>query len=233
MTTALDLIKGALRPLNVLTGNTTLTDQESQDALEALQWMLESWATEGLTLYHATRETFTLTASLNPHTWGIGGTFNSARPARLLQATVRVATVDYPLTLLGVDDYEAIRLKTLTTAWPIYGYYEPDYPLGKLYLWPIPTGNTINTVSEKPLTGFDTLYSVISLPPGYADAIRYNLALRLAPEYQIEAGADLKRLAEKSLRNLKRINQRTPTIAMDPMLRTAGEGRRWIVYAGP
>ena len=51
-TTALNLIEGALRPLNVLTGNTRLTAEEIADTLQALNWMLDSWSNENLTVYH-------------------------------------------------------------------------------------------------------------------------------------------------------------------------------------
>lgn len=231
MTTALDLIQGALRPLNVLTGNTSLTAQESQDALQALNWMLDSWSNEDLTIYHMTRETFTLTSGKNPHTYGSGGDLNSTRPTEIRMATVNINGVDYPVEVLGYDDYEAIRLKTLQTAWPVYIYYEPSYPLGNLYTWPINTGNVMNFVTEKPLTNFATIYDTVSLPPGYADAIRYSLAVRLAPEYQITAGADLIALAEKTKKSIKHTNGRIPpTMQSDPSLRANGLNAGWIVY---
>lgn len=231
MTTALDLIQGALRPLNVLTGNTSLTAQESSDALQALNWMLDSWSNEDLTIYHVTRETFTLTSGKNPLTYGTGGDLNSPRPTRIMKATVTISSVDYPLEIIGYDDYEEIRLKTLQTAWPVYLYYEPDYPLGKVYTWPVNTGNVLTVATEKPLTNFATIYDTVSLPPGYADAIRYNLAVRLAPEYQITAGADLVALAEKTKKSIKHTNGRMPpTMQSDPSLRSDALAGGWIIY---
>ena len=229
-TTALNLIEGALRPLNVLTGNTRLTAEEISDTLQALNWMLDSWSNENLKIYHVTRETFTLTSGLNPHTIGPGGNLNTTRPTRIIQATITISGVDYPLELIGVDDYEAIRLKTLQTAWPIYAYLENDFPLAKLYTWPINTGNVINLQQEKPLTNFASAYDTVTLPPGYADAIRFNLALRMAPEFQITAGADLERMAERALKNIKRTNSRVPTMASDPMLRARTISGGYIVY---
>jgi hypothetical protein len=221
----LDLIKGALRPLNAFTGNTASSPTEDADALQVCNWMLESWANEGATLYHVTRETHTLTAGLQPHTWGDGGIITSARPIRLLAVTVNVSGVDYPIEILGYDDWEAIRLKTLQTPWPVYAYLENDYPLAKLWLWPVPSGNSLNTMAEKPLTSFGSLYDVVMLPPGYADAIRYNLALRLAPEYQVDAGPDITRLAALSLKAIMRTNARTPTLNIDAALRATGNSR--------
>jgi len=217
--TVLDIIKGALRPLNVLTGNTTLTDQEAQDALQAFNWMLDSFANEGTMLYHLTRDSFTLIASHQPHTYGSGGDFNAARPTRIVAASLTVSGVDYPVAVIPYDDWEAVRLKNLATTWPQALYYEPDYPLGKVWLNPIPTaGYVLNMQTEKPLGNFVNLTDTFALPPGYADALRYNLALRLAPEYQITAGQDLMKLAEKALRNIKRTNSRVPTYSIDAAL---------------
>jgi hypothetical protein len=221
----LDLIKGALRPLNAFTGNTELTDAEAADALQACNWMLESWANEGATLYHVTRETHALTAGMQPHTWGDGGVITSPRPIRLLAVTVNVSGVDYPVEILGYDDWEAIRLKSLQTPWPVYCYLESDYPLAKLWLWPVPSGNSLNTVSEKQLTAFGGLHDTVSLPPGYADAIRYNLAVRLAPEYQVDVGPDVRRLAALTMKAIMRTKSRTPTINIDPALRSSGRSR--------
>lgn len=231
-TTALDLIKGAMRPLNVLTGNTALTASESADALQALNWMLESWANSNLTLFHTVRERFTLPSGVNPVTYGPLGNLDAVRPVAIKQAVVTIVTVDYPVQILGYDDYEAIRLKTLQTAWPTYLYYEPDYPLGKVFTWPVNSGNVMTFGVEKPLQGFATLYDVVSLPPGYADAIRFNLALRLAPEYQITAGPDLMQLAERALKAIKHTNGRIPpTVQSDPMLGTTNQKGGYIIYS--
>jgi hypothetical protein len=224
----LDLIRGALRPLNVFTGNTTLTDDEAQDALQSLNWMLESWSNNGLSLFRVVRESFPLTSGLNPHTWGAGGNFNSPRPTRVVAASINVNTIDYPLPLIGFDDWDSIRKKNLQTAWPSFCYIEPGYPLSSVYLWPVPSGNAVNFTSEKPIGGFTGLYEDVQLPPGYADAIRYNLAVRLAPEYQVAVGDDVARLATTALKALQRTNSRVPTMSLDSSF-GAGRGG-YIIY---
>lgn len=229
-TTVFDLIKGALRPLNVLTGNTTLTDEEAQDALEVLNWMLESWSTLPQAIFHVQRITGDLTSGKNPHTIGPGGDIDAQRPTRVIAASLRVVNVDYPLAMLQADDYEAIRLKNLQTAWPVYGYLEQTFPLASLWLWPIPTGNSIALQCEFPLLGFDRLTDEVVLPPGYADAIRYNLAVRLADEYQIDVPQNVGRLAAASLQAIARANRRSQTMSVDPMLRRGNRGR-YLVFS--
>jgi hypothetical protein len=51
-------------------------------------------------------------------------------------------------------------------------------------LWPAPpAGSTLDVFSLKPLTAFNSLSDTINLPPGYEQALRFNLAGVLAPEY--------------------------------------------------
>jgi hypothetical protein len=130
--TVLDLIKGALRLINVLTGNTTLTDSEAQDAFEALNWMLDAWSNDPQAIYR--------------------------------------------------------------------------------------------------VPGFTDLTEEVMLPPGYADAILYNLAIRLAPEYQVSAGSDVIRLAFGTLNAIKRTNSRALTMAVEPALHESGTGQ-YVVYS--
>lgn len=216
-----------MRPLNAFTSSTELSDDEAQDALVALNWMLDSWSTQGNTLYHITRESFNLASGVNPVTIGVGGAINTARPLKILAASINVGGIDYQMKPLGYDDFEAIRLKTLQSGWPKFYYYEPSYPYGSIWLWPVPTGNVINLMSEKPLSNFLSIYDEVILPPGYADAIKYNLSVRLAPEYQATIDDDVRRLAAVTLKSIR--TSKAQTIAVDRSL-TSGRLNNYNVY---
>jgi hypothetical protein len=56
------------------------------------------------------------------------------------------------------------------------------------------------------------------------------LAVRLAPEYQIQAGPDIERMAFTSLKALHRTNVRIPTLNIDPALKGA-QGPGYIVWS--
>lgn len=226
-TTALDIINGALRLLQVKSPDVSLTAEEANDALDCLNLMIDSWANESLMLHHITSETFTLTAGLNPHTIGTGGTFNTTRPTDIQAITVKVGNVDLPVTLLDYDDYGVIKLKTLQNLYPQYAYYEPTYPLGSLWLYPVPSqASSITIYSEKPLTQFANLTSTFSLPPGYAKAMKFNLAVDIAPEYQTDAGQDVKGQAVLTKGLIKRKNKRITTTRADlALLQNTGLGR--------
>jgi len=229
MATALSIINGALRLLMVKSSDVVLTADEASDGLEALNMMLGSWSNEQLMIYHETKESFTTTPNLNPHTIGAGGTFNTVRPITLDQATVVVGNADTPIYPLTYSAYADVMLKTLASTYPEYIYYEPDYPLGKIYLYPVPSvATSITLYSRKALTEFANLTDTVSLPVGYERALKFNLALELAPEYQASASNDVIDIARKSKKILKRVNQSIPTCQLE----VVGGNGRFNIYRG-
>ena len=234
MATALKIINGALRLLQVAADDVVLTDSEANDALEALNQMLDSWSNESLMLYHVTREQFTLTPGLNPHTIGSAGNLATDVPLNIEAATVTVGGVDYPIIPVDYDDYAVIKLKTLSNVYPEYLYFDKSNPiLGQIYLYPVPsTASTFNLYSRKALTKFSSLTDDIILPPGYERALKYCLAVDIAPEYQISAGQDIVALAVEAKAKLKRTNKRPLTLQIDPAALAVSGKRRFNIYTG-
>lgn len=232
--TAQTIINGALRLLQVASTDVVLTSDEANDALEALNQMIDGWSNESLMLYHVQLEQFTCIPAHNPHTIGVGGDFNTDVPVHIEAATVTVNGVDYPIIQIDYDDYAVIKLKTLQNIYPEYMYFDRNLPiLGNVYMYPVPsTDSTINLYSRKTLTQFASLTDSIDLPVGYAKALKYSLAVELAPEYQVSAGADVIQLAISSKANLKRTNRRPLTLQIDPAALAVSGKRRFNIYTG-
>ena len=75
------------------------------------------------------------------------------------------------------------------------------------------------------LTPFQTLDSEVSLPNGYERAIKFNLAVELAPEYGTTLRPEVAQIANDSLSQIKNTNYRTPRTTSDlPINR--GDGKR-------
>ena len=68
--------------------------------------------------------------------------------------------------------------------------------------------------------------------PGYERALKLCLAIEIAPEYQISAGADVVQLAIAAKANLKRTNKRPLTLQIDPGALTVSGKRRFNIYTG-
>lgn len=233
MTTALDIINSALRLLQVKSSDVVLTAEEANDALEALNVMLDGWSLESLLLTHITKESFTLVPGQASYTIGPGGNFNTVRPVSINQATLTVSGSDYGVTCVSFDDYAAVRLKTLSTTFVEQLYYDKTYPLGNIYLYPVPsTASTLTLYCEKELSQFSSLTESINLPNGYKRALKYALAVEIAPEYQVSAGDDVKRIALSSLAAVKLKNRRPTTMQPDSAIMANSRRNRFNIYRG-
>ena len=240
--TANDIIRAAMRLIQVSAVDTDLTAQELQDGLESLNRMLDSWSADELTLYQVIRESFPLVSGQNPYTIGYGGDFNTSRPMKIVDAYLTLNNgsipVDYPMQVLGYDDYNAIRLKTLSTNFPNYLYVQPSFPLSQIYIYPIFSPNDPSTQGPAYITltswkPFDIIVdptAKMSFPPGYWEAIVFNLAVRIAEEYQFDMRPTTVQLAVNAMKRIKRLNQRTVTLQTDVALMNTSQ-LRYNIYS--
>lgn len=197
MATAQDIIEGALRKIHVLGKGSSLDNDEAQDALETLNAMLATWSAEGDLVFTESKETFNLTTA-NSYTIGSSGDFNTTRPLYFTAAYVTSGNIDYSLEFIDNQQYSTIPLKT-TGSIPEYLYYDANYPLGTIYLYPSPSSvTTITLYSVKPITSFSSLTTTFSMPEEYKASLIYNLAVWLAPEYEREASPTVQRVARSS-----------------------------------
>ena len=236
-----DIIRAAMRLIQVSAVDVDLTASELKDGLESLNRMLDSWSMDELTLYEVKREQFPLIASQNPYTIGLGGIWNTIRPTKIIGAYLTLTNgsipVDYPMQILNFDDYNDIRLKTLQTNFPGYLYYQPSFPIGQCFIYPLYANNgastapgTITLTSWKPFNMIVDPTDYIELPPGYWEAIVFNLSVRLAEEYQFDIRQTTVQLAISSLMRLKRMNQRTMTLQTDVALMNTSQ-MRYNIYS--
>ena len=86
-TTAGDQINGALRLLGILAEGETPSAATSQDALSALNQMIDSWNTERLMIYNTIDQVFLWTPGLLTQTLGPTGDFVGDRPVMLDDST--------------------------------------------------------------------------------------------------------------------------------------------------
>lgn len=187
MATVNDIVKRALRLLQVKEGGEPATDDEAKDGMEVLNNLLDSWANESLMLFTIAEHSFSFVAGQVEYTIGTGGNFNVTRPVTngILNAFVRdTNNLDFKITEINNDQYNEIVLKSITSTYPLYFYFRDNYPLGVLSVWPPPSENLtffINVSTQ--FTQFTAPADTVALPPGYVRALEYNLAVEIGPEY--------------------------------------------------
>ena len=234
MATAADLINGSLRLIGQLAEGEVPSNETSQDALAAMNQMLDSWSTERLAVYSTQDQVFTWPAVTISRTLGPTGDFVGTRPVLLDDATYfrdASTNVSYGLRMINQQQYNGIAVKTVRSTYPQVMWVNMTHPDIELYVYPVPTRDLeFHFVSVEPLSQPATLTTDLSFPPGYLRAFRYNLAMELAPEFGIEPSTQVQRIAMASKRNLKRIN--APDDIMSMPYSMMATRRRFNIYTG-
>lgn len=213
--TAQDIITRALRSLGYLGFQQTPSAADANGGLEILNTMLDSWAGEFLTSYAAQEITFIMTTGQSAYTIGTIGTpnINNTRPLDIRQAFITDTNdLDYPMIIVTQDIWNDIGDKGINSQIPSVIFYDPQYPLGVLNIFPVPLlpyALTMDVILQQ--ATFSLLTTQLSMPPGYARAYIFNLAIEmmgagypcLLDEKQLAA---LAKNASESKANVKREN---------------------------
>ena len=229
MVAAIDLITLALKDIGALGVGQSISAEDTEDALATLNMMLGQWQGERLSVYHLV-DTALRSTGAQSYSVGIGGDFNVPRPIKIESAFARLSGIDYPLRIIpSREDYNLIGMKALGSM-PSSIYYDPGYPLGTLYFWPVPNASyELHITTMETLPQFIAPAVPVNLPPEYMAALRYNLAIYLAPSYQIDPMRALSMLAANAKRVLKRMNVQIAQLTMpDAVLRR----RRFNIFTG-
>ena len=231
--TAGDQINRSLRLLGVLAEGETSSASVSQDALMALNQMIDSWNTERLSVFSTQDQVFTWPSSILSRTLGPTGDFVGNRPVLLDDATYFKAPsgVSYGIKFINQQQYNGIAVKNVTSTFPQVMWVNMTFPDIEMYVYPRPTQDLEwHFVSVEELNNPATLSTVLYYPPGYLRAFTYNLAMEFAPEFGVEPSPQVQRIAMTSKRDLKRINNPDDVMALPYAL--VANRQRFNIYAG-
>jgi len=216
MTTALDIIKRSLRLATVLGSGETLSAEDSQDGLTALNSMVESISNGRLLIHTLTLDSFALTSGDGEYSIGATGDIASTRPINVDESSyILKGTISYPLRLIDASDYNAIGDKAADGDIPEYLWYRASYPNATLTFYPVPgAGCTLKLWSWKALSTFADLTTTVSLPPGYEEMLAFNLAANIGPEYGVDVPMWVIKQASVTKKRIKRTNTVVPTSSL-------------------
>jgi len=231
VSTANDLIKSSLRVLGVIAQGETPSANLQSEGLEALNQLLESWSAQNLLIYHKALETQSLTTNQQSYTIGSGGDFDTTRPIAIEDPVLRqqgTPNNDFHMEIISQKEWSMLTVKDSTSSIPSKLWYQDNYPLGIINIWPKPSqANQLLFYSWVPLTEFSAGSDTVSLPPGYKRALKFNLAMELAPEYGVQMAPEAIEAARNSLANIKRINIEEHYLRVDRAA-LGGSGKRFF-----
>lgn len=220
MSTAGDLIRDALLDLAVIDAGEAVDAATGADCLRRLNSMLNTWSAEGLMIYTFNRAVYSMVIGQASYTLGTGGNFNADRPIWFNMASVipgSSPSLEIPIDIMSDEDWQTVPIKTLASTFPVCIHPRGDYPLNTIDVWPVPTAScSLVIYAPSALSEFALITSTASFPPGYEEAIRSNLAVRVALMFGRNASADLIKQATTSKNTLKAQNLVSPVLRCDP-----------------
>lgn len=170
------------------------------------------------------------------------------KPLNIDSAFVRVNTtsngqpivgggLDYPMSVLALQDYEMIGLKTLSGPWPKAVYFNAGSDSGNLFIWPSPSQGELHLFANTLFSRYDSMYEDLQLPQGYSMCLRWCLAERLMPMYGKASPTQITMIqtfAGQAKATLKRTNMSPLQTARypDALLTGRAKDAGWILTGG-
>ena len=212
MTTAREIISRAQRLTGAVSPGDALPEAHYQDDLIALNAMIDGWNTQSN--FIVTVNEVVANVSAQSATVGTGQTFNTVRPTRIENgAFARLNGVDYPLEQIDREQYEHITLKTVSSTFPQYLYYDKNTDTARVWFYPVPAGAVeIHLPCAVYLAQFADLDTDYALVPGYLKALQYSLAEEIATG---NLPVPVIRTAMNSRKAIRRTNVNVPLLNMN------------------
>ena len=225
---ASDLITRSMKALQALGSTEVPTAAEANDGLVALNALLDSLSLDDLSSYVIEEQSFPLVIGQASYTIGVGGNINVVRPFDITQAYIQdVNKNNFLIRIVPRDKWNQIgnRGPTITSQIPNTMFYDPQFPLGVINIFPTPllayTCFFDNTLSQQT---FATLATVLAMPPGYERMYVYNLAVEISSMFGIPIPAvgpgqkNIAQLADEAMAAVKSNNIKDVISNYDPAI---------------
>jgi hypothetical protein len=207
-----------MRLIGAIDPDEEMTAGELASCLEAMNKMLDSWNAEGAMLYAL--EMYSVDTLERSVDLGPGADLDMPRPDSLEDGQVFLKfsdqSVNYRLTKMTQPEWAVREADTTSTGTPSRFYYDKVSPTGTLNFDITPnTTYTLQIYLHRMLAQITDASAAILLPPSYADALDFNLAVRIAPEFGQDIPAVVAELAVSLKAKIQRKNLRMETVAPD------------------
>ena len=225
-----DLITGALVEIGAHAPGEILQPNDAATGLEELQILIDQINAQRQLIYAVEFDVYTLpiltrlaNGDFPPVTIGPSSliptpNFTIAnRPVKLISAAYILASgtsnIDVRMNVRDAQWWAAQTIKDLTSSICTDVYYEPTYPAGSLYFWPVST--IANQVRLEWWTGLAQAVGMttkLTYPQGYWGFIKFSLAMNLCPSYEREPSPTLLRKYAMAKAAITENNAQAPMI---------------------
>lgn len=182
-----DIIKASLRIIGAIGQGGTPTPDQYNEAAIALNMLVKAWMADGMPLWAMSEASIVLTEGTASYT------LNAPKALKIVQAYNHNTTtnIDIPMRIISWDEYNRLGNKT-SQGTPIQVFAQPGISSTTIKVFPVPdssnaTNNKVVLVYQKPYEDFDESSDEPAFPQEWYDALVFNLANRLAPQYGMSA----------------------------------------------
>jgi hypothetical protein len=225
----------ALLLIGVASAEQPISAFMAEQALSALNTMLDAWSVERLLTWTRPRYGLPLVADKGEYSWGLvtGETtpadISQVAPVRLEICLINIGgspAQEWPVHILTQEEYESgVWFKDLGNSYVEAVYLEDTVPYSVLHVYPVPTATyTLILLPWQAHSPYEAWDSVLDWPNGYARAMQYNLAMELAPQYAVEPSQTIMRIADESKRALYPGNLTMGHLSINPHKRVGVSG---------
>jgi hypothetical protein len=185
----------------------TLTGRHLRSARRSLNLLFVDWANEGVRLFAVDEQTQVLTDG-DPSYAPATGT------VVILEAFVRRAGIDTPVTKISREDYAAIPDKTLEGL-PTQLFY--DRKAGFYYLWNVPENSTdeLHYWRMRRIQDVTAATETPDVPYQWFEALAAGLAAKLAVKFATDRLDKLTQLASVAFMNARREDRERADTTME------------------
>jgi len=221
------IISTALRRLRVLDAAETAASADITTGAAVLNLLIKAWALKDVNLWLTQEAVLTLILARGMYYLGptgdtcltVVGSAQITRPIEVLEARIRdTDNNDEPLTICQTrDEFFSITDKT-SSGDATHVWYDPVITNGRLYVWPVADDatKTIVFTMRRTIEDFDASANDFDGPPEVLDAIVWNLAVNLAPEYGREVPQLVMAKAQETFNDVARKYREKTSIRLHP-----------------
>lgn len=142
------------------------------------------------------------------------------RPMRVLDGFYRMnGGNDVPCLIIPRENYNRFGMKS-STGTTIQLYYDPGSTGGNLYVYPASslTNGVLYIEFTKPIDDMDSSTDDFNFPQEWLNALKYNLALAMCPEYEVSEAKykQIAYIAQKSFDDVKSYDQEFASMYIQP-----------------
>jgi hypothetical protein len=192
--------------------------------------------------FNAGAQTITMSANATGSSQGqdsisytVPGDLPMPRPLRITHGFTRFNQLDFTLDVKYTEaEYNSLLYKSQPGPWPCVAWYNNQFPYGVLNVYQTPGNNAeVHLFTDTVLNNL-TLNQVISLPQGYARALKWCLARELCGEYGFPMSEQIKVLSQESLDYIKALNAEPAKVSRYDSALTRGNRADggWIMHGG-